>query len=87
MVLVVDDLDVVEGVVEQRLSRCQTQCRIRERVAGELLGDLLDMVVVDVAVAAGSHEVADLETGLRRHHVREQRVAGDVEGNAQKDVG
>ena len=45
------------------------------------------MVAVDVAVAAGPDEVADVQLALLRHHVRQQRVARDVEGHAEEDVG
>src|SRR3989442_14206129 len=44
------------------------------------------MVDVDVAVAAGPDEVADVEVALLREHVRQERVAGDVERNSQEDV-
>jgi hypothetical protein len=45
------------------------------------------VVAVDVAVAAGPDEVAHVQVALLRHHVGQQRVAGDVEGHAQEDVG
>ena len=45
------------------------------------------MVVVDVAVAARPDEVARLEVALLREHVREERVARDVERDAEEDVG
>ena len=44
------------------------------------------MVLIDVAVAARPDEVAGLEVALLRDHVREERVARDVEGNAQEHV-
>ena len=49
--------------------------------------DLLDVVVVDVAVAAGPHEVADLEAGHLGDHVGQQRVGRDVERHAEEQVG
>ena len=57
------------------------------RLRGELQLDLRRMVVVEMAVAAGPDEVADVEVALLRHHVREQRIAGDVERHAEEDVG
>jgi hypothetical protein len=45
------------------------------------------MVAVDMAVAAGPDEVADVEVALLREHVREQGVARDVERHAEEDVG
>ena len=55
--------------------------------AAQLLGDLLDVVVVDMAVTAGPDELPHVESGLRRHHVGEQRIAGDVERHAEEQVG
>src|SRR5215470_12788578 len=57
--VVVDDGDVVVGVVEDRITRCQNEFRVLPRVTGQLLCDLLDVVVVDVAVAAGPDELPD----------------------------
>src|SRR5690242_5086541 len=64
MRVVVDDRHVVEGVVEDRITRCQNKFRVRSRIAGQLLGDLLDVIVVDVAVTAGPDELAHVEPGL-----------------------
>ncbi len=55
-------------------------------VALELRLDLLAVVVVDVAVAARPDQVADLEVALLREHVREKRVARDVERDAEEHV-
>src|SRR5262245_1916991 len=85
--VVVDDGDVVVGVAEDRITRRQNEVRVRPRLTRQLLGDLLDVVVVDMAVTAGPDELPDAETGLRGHHVREQRVTGDVERHAEEQVG
>ena len=45
------------------------------------------MVRVDVAVAAGPDEVAEAEVAAVRDHLREQRVARDVERHAEEQVG
>ena len=45
------------------------------------------MVAVDVAVATRPDEVTHVQIALLRHHVREQRIAGNVERHTQKDVG
>ena len=64
MVLVADDVEVLELVVEDRRAAVvETKRRVRVRVAGEQRLDLLAVVVVDVAVAAGPDEVAELEVG------------------------
>ena len=52
-----------------------------------MLLHLREMVVVDVAVAAGPDEVAWLQIALLGQHMGEQRVAGNVEGHAQKNIG
>src|ERR1700757_5538582 len=65
----------------------QNKFRVWPRVTTELLGDLLDVVVVDVAVTAGPDELTDRQTGLRGHHVGEQRIAGDVERHTEEQVG
>ena len=44
------------------------------------------MVAVDVAVTTRPDKVAHFETALLRDHVREQRIAGNVERHAQKNV-
>src|SRR3954465_7389130 len=50
---VAHDLQVLQLVVEQRRRRPQLQRRERVGLPGELLTDLVDVVVVDVAVATG----------------------------------
>src|ERR1700722_1971708 len=85
--VVVHDGNVVVGVAEDRITWCQDEFRVWPRLAGQLLGDLLDVVVVDVAVAAGPDELPDSQTSLRSHHVREQRVACDVERHTEEKVG
>ena len=65
VVLIVLDDEVVVLVVEDRVGRArEPQGRRGVRITRELLADLFDVVVVDVAVAAGPDEVADLEAGL-----------------------
>src|SRR5687768_9216787 len=45
------------------------------------------MVRVEVEVAEGVDEIARSEVANLRDHHREERVAGDVEGDAEKEVG
>jgi hypothetical protein len=40
---------------------------------------LIQMVRIEMAIAAGPDELADLQPALLRENVREQRVVGDVE--------
>jgi hypothetical protein len=61
--------------------------RGRVRRAGELGARLVEVVHVEVSVAERMDEVAGLKPGYLRHHLRQQRVAGDVERDAEKNVG
>ena len=56
-------------------------------VARELQIGLLQMIHIQMAVAARPHEIADLKPALLRNHVREQRVGGDVEGHPEQGIG
>src|SRR5438477_12554016 len=87
MVLVIHELEVLVLVGENaRRAAADPQLRQRERRARELQVRLLEMIQVQVAVAAGPDELAGLEIALLREQVREQRVAGDVERYAEKHV-
>jgi len=52
-----------------------------------LLTHLLHMVRVDVAIAAGPDEHAGLQPAFAGQHVGKQRIASDVERNAEEHVG
>jgi hypothetical protein len=71
--------DIFIDVVEYRITMRQNQFRIRPRLATQPLGDLLNMAVVDMAVATGPDEFTDTQASLRSHHVSQQRITGDVE--------
>src|SRR5256714_11594187 len=87
MVLVIHELEVLVLVGENaRRAAADHQLRQRERRARELQVRLLEMIQVQVAVAAGPDELAGLQIALLREQVREQRVAGDVERYAEKHV-
>src|SRR5215210_212225 len=80
--------DVVVSEVEQRAhGRIEPQLGKRPQRAGELQAGLLQVVGVEVGVAERVDEIAGLEPRRLRHHVGEQRVGGDVEGNAEEHVG
>jgi hypothetical protein len=81
VVLVLQHLEVLVGVVEdRRRPPPDVQHRVGVGRARELRLHLLGVVAVDVAVATRPDELAGLQVALLRQHVREQRVAGDVEG-------
>ena len=87
MVLVVDEVNVGKLVVKDRGLAPQLQRRERLGHARELQANLVEVVLVDVAVTTGPDELTDPQVTLLRNHVGEQGVAGDVEGHAQKHVG
>lgn len=60
--------------------------RQRIRLAAQLQVGLLDVVGIQVAVAAGPDELAGLQVADLRHHQCQQRVAGDIEGHAEKTL-
>ena len=49
--------------------------------------DLLEVVEVEMTVAAGPDEVAGFEAGLLCDQMRKQRVRGDIERHAEEDIG
>src|SRR5688572_12242692 len=65
----------------------QLHPRERSEVAGELLARLVEMVLVEVQVAEGVDEFAGGKIANLRHHHGEERIGGDVEGNAEEQVG
>src|SRR5574337_604766 len=81
------DGDVLVAEVEHRAyRRIELQPRQRPRFATQLQARLLDMVVVQVRITQGMHEIAHAQAADLRHHVGEQRIAGDVERHAEKNV-
>ncbi len=85
---IVAHFEVLETVVKEAVRAAQdVQRGVGVGSARELQFHLLEVVAVDVAVAACPDEVAHVQIALLRHHVGQQRVAGDVEGHAQEDVG
>ena len=47
---------------------------------------LIEMVEIDVGVAEGVDKIAGLQPAHLRHHHREQRIGGDVEGYAEEYI-
>src|SRR4051794_10112805 len=79
-VLVSKAMDILDRRVE---------CHRRERTwgAGELLAGLIEVIRVKMQVAEGVDEIARLQAGDLGDHHREQGVAGDVKGHAEKEIG
>ena len=88
MVLVVLEEEVLVLVVEDALRLpSELQRRVRVRLARQLLAHLLVVVVVNVAIATRPDEVARFQPRLLRDHQRQERVARDVERNAEEQIG
>src|SRR5687768_12464311 len=85
---IVGNLEILEPVlVDRRGATKNSQLGQRLRLAGQLLPRLLEMVRVEMAIAAGPDERSRLEIALLGQHVGQQGIAGDVERNAEKNVG
>ena len=66
--------------------RIELHLRQRTRLARELQLRLLEMVRVEVQVAEGVHKRARLQLTNLRDHQRQQRIRGDVERHAEKQI-
>ena len=87
MVLIVQHFEVFVFVAEDGVGLApDVQRRIGEGLSRQLGLHLFEVIVVDVAVAAGPDEVAHLQAALLGQHMGQQRVAGDVEGHAQEGL-
>ena len=79
-VLVLELMDVLDGGVEAHL-------REGAGVAGELLAGLVEVVRVEVEIAKGVDEIAGAQSAHLRYHQREERVTGDIERDAEEEIG
>ncbi len=87
MRVVTFDFEVFKAVVENRIGFAfNHQLRQRARFARQLQGGLLHVVAVQVGIPAGPDEVAHFQVALLRHHMHQQRIAGDVERQAEEHV-
>src|SRR5437870_4706398 len=88
MRLVALEREILVLELEQLAPRgVEAHAREGPRRAGELRARLLEVIEIQVRIAEGEDELAGLETGDLRHHQREERVRGDVEGYAEEEVG
>ena len=88
VVLVVAHFKVFKCVAKQVLRlAAYVQRGVGVGLARELLFYLAGVVAVDMAVAPSPDKVAHLQAALLRHHVCKQRVAGNIEWYAQKNIG
>src|SRR5690606_41866820 len=88
MMLVVQDLEIFELVIEpRRRATPDVQPGVGVGFARQLQLHLLEMIAIDMAIAAGPDEIADIESALLSDHVSEQCGTGEVDRNAQEAVG
>ena len=60
MGVVADDLKIIEVIVKEAFGLVELELRVLAGLAGELFLNLLDVVVVDVAIPTGPDELAYL---------------------------
>ena len=87
MVLVAHHADVPRRVVVERDALVDFHRRELEPLTGELQVRLVDVVRVQMHDVPRPDELARLQAALLGHEHGQQRVAGDVEGHAQEQVG
>src|SRR4051812_39584734 len=88
MRLVILEDENLRFIVEQALAPIfDDEPRQGARLATQLQPRLLEVIGIEVAVAAGPHEYPRLEPALSRQHVRQERVRGDIERHAEEEVG
>lgn len=76
---IVEQVEILKPIVEQGGSLIKNQPRIRVWFARQLFQNLVHMIIVDVAVAAGPHKLAWFKAALLGDHLGEQRVGRDVD--------
>src|SRR5262245_60495247 len=85
--LIIGDLEILELVIGDGLRfPIDNQLRRRKRLAAELQSGLFQMIQVDVAISSGPDEFAYVKIALLGNHMSQQRVASDVERDAEKYV-
>jgi hypothetical protein len=85
---VIEYFEVFETVVEDTVGTTpDRQSRQWERRARQLQVSLVEVVEIEMAVAAGPDEISDSETGLLCGHVGEERVRRDIERHTDENIG
>jgi len=88
MRIVADEFEIFEfEIVDIFDCRIQLHSRQRSKIAWKLLVRLLDVVFVKMQIAKGVNKIAGRKIDNLRNHHREQRVWGDVERDAEKQIG
>src|ERR1700674_1011873 len=86
--IVICQREILEAeIVDIFHSGIELHPRERSKIAGELLTRLFEMILVKVQIAESVDELAGAQLADLRDHHREQRIRGDVEGHAEKQIG
>ena len=88
MRIVANEREILESkIVDVPYRRVQLHVRKWPTIASELLARLREMVLVKVKIAESVNEFGRCETTDLCDHSREQRVGGNVERHAKKEIG
>ena len=88
MRVVADQLEVFElELADVFDARIQFYPRQRPACAVELFARLFEVIVVKMQIAERVDEIAGRKIDSLRDHRRQQGVTGDVEGDADKQIG
>src|SRR4029453_12821569 len=81
------DRDVIEGeVIERADAGVQDESGEWAGLSTQLQPGLVEMVQIEVGVPESVDKLPALQAANLSHHLGQQRIGGDVERNAQKDV-
>ena len=88
MVVVVNYLNVIiRKVIDFCTLRVESESGELERWSANLFAGLFEVVGIEMQIAEGVDEFAGGQAGDLGDHAGEQGVAGDVEGDAEEEVG
>jgi hypothetical protein len=79
-VLVLEGVDIVDLGVKAHLGQ-------GAGLAGQLLAGLVEVICVEVQVAKSMDKIARAQAANLGDHEGKERVAGDIEGDAEKEIG
>ncbi len=65
----------------------EPQARQRRGGAAQLLSGLIDMIFIEMGIPQNMDKLPRLEAGHMGYHVGQQRIRGDIERHAQKNIG
>ena len=85
---IIDQLEIAVLKLEDPfLRRIELHLRRREGFAGQLQLCLFEVIEVQVRIAERMNKFAGLQLADLCHHQRQQRIRGEIERHAEKDIG